>query len=67
MSANPNLTGNELVGQLESWQDDINTLADYLRPYREARSEYSRCIALAITKLDEARMWIAEGVLEVPR
>lgn len=62
MPPSPDLQGNELIRELENWQDQINTLADELRPFKEGRTERTRAVAVAITKLDEARMWLAEAI-----
>lgn len=63
----PALKGSELVKQLEDWQQELIDLVDVIRPYKEPRSEAARCVSLAITKLDEARMWLAEAIMETPR
>lgn len=48
-----------VIGSLEKMQSEIEDIALYLTPFREGR----RSVALAITKLDEARLWLGEAIV----
>lgn len=62
----PNLSGSELIQELEKNQEKLVELADRLRPFKEGRTERSRAVAVAITNLDQARLWLGEAIMEEP-
>jgi hypothetical protein len=47
------------IDALERKQQEITQLAEELMPLRNNR----RAVALAITKLEEARLWLGEAIM----
>lgn len=47
------------IAKFEEWQEQIEQLQHDILPYREGR----RSVAMALTKLDEARLWLSDAAL----
>lgn len=52
-------TRGEILAFLEGIQQSLQVMSDSLQPYRDRR----RSVALAMTKLDEARLWLGEAIV----